>query len=100
MDMGFEDPLKIEALGRDEGHHSIGRAGVGPARGVVEVQHAVDHGAGTAFGFLHDIGEGVRRLVKEGMDGGVHGLPPVGHGQRWGLAKVYQVSNVIKHVAN
>lgn len=50
VDMRLEDPLQIEPLGLDEGDHGIGRARVGPPRGIIEVEDRIDDGAGAPSG--------------------------------------------------
>ena len=80
MDVGFEDPLDLQPVVAEMGDDGVGRAGVGVARGIVEVEHGIDHRAGLACRVLHHIGNGVGRLVEKGGNvgldelGGVNGL--------------------------
>ena len=72
VDVAFEDPFDGQVLGTDVIDDPVGGIGVGAARGVVEVQHAVDDGAGAAVRFADNIGYGESRLVKEGFYKGGH----------------------------
>ena len=68
MDMGFKDPDRVKPLGPHMVDHPVGGTGIGPPRGIVEIQHGIDDGAGPAFRVAHNIGDSVRRLVKDPVD--------------------------------
>ena len=68
MDVGFDDPLKLEAAILDEGDDLVGVL-IGDAAGeIVDVHDRVDHGARFGVGIFHDITDGVGRRVEEGGD--------------------------------
>ncbi len=55
IDMGFEDPGEVEVGFADESDDRIGRGGICPAAGKVEIQHGIDDGAAASFGVADDI---------------------------------------------
>ena len=73
MDMGFKDPFQPQIAGADEVDHRIGRPCVRPPRGIVEIQHRIDHRTGLSLRFLNHIGQRVGRFVEKGGDDGRHG---------------------------
>lgn len=64
----FEKPIDCQPFAFRMGDHGVGGSGRRPARGGVEVEDAVDHGASPAHRIMDDIAHGIRRLVKKALD--------------------------------
>src|SRR6056297_227583 len=72
MDMRLEQPLHIEIMLFDVSNDAVRRSSIGAARGIVEVQNAVDNGTGPPRGVLHEIRYGIRGVVEKAGDDRCH----------------------------
>jgi len=68
MGVGLDDPLQLQAVLFDMPDDLVGTVIGDAPGGIVDVHHAVDHGAGIAVGIFHDIADGVGIFVEKRGD--------------------------------
>ena len=74
MHMAFQKPLNIIPFFLHEGDDRIGGPGVGPTRGIVEIEDGIDNRAGAARRVADNIGNRVGGLIEEGGHFRGHGV--------------------------
>ena len=68
MNMGFKNKLDLAALNYGLCQHFVSRDHRRFARGVIIVKYGVNHSRSMRFGINDQIGHGVRRFIKEGVN--------------------------------
>ena len=68
MDMGFQQPLHVKALGLDESDDLVCGFRICPTRSIIEIQHGIDDGAGATRRVFYHIGHGICGFVEKGCD--------------------------------